>query len=547
MASQRIYLIPVLLILLALHPRQTNAAAAPEIVVPDPPAVELPAGASSLGADDPEVRALIAAAHTDPASPTIRITAELPRNRLGVGVWRVIWTAWDRASPERPVARRESAFYVVPHGMVPVALSGKPNATAGNNAVHIARDRAGYVHMVWNDSFRPGAHAGAVYRRAQVLPDGTTRFNTETIDLGRNPGTWTAMPALAVMDNTVHFAWQADGTARYRALTRTGDAWHWSDEADTKAASYGRDTGPSIAVDANGIHILTPSGIYASSHDGGKTWASEPVPFGTDVKTTSLALDSDGRPLVAASSIIDSPPNLSEDVGHGGYWTIRLMRRLAAGAWERIAGPVDGREEWARPSQPNQDVLCDWVRVLEDRKGGIHIAWHGTAVSRIYGNDRAYYAWRSPDGVWSTPVALREPDRSRGIGWSYAPSLALDGDNALTLFFYATYVGSQDHGFDSSLRLFRNGQSAAPPFPVTRFGEDSIVSGEREMGLSVWFPATAPALLHGADGTIRSDVLLGLSPTAVEAPSLIVWDSLDLTDWLKAAGTEAAGAKATDQ
>ncbi len=538
MASQRIHLFPALVFLLTIVcARPSLSAPAPEIVLPDPLAVELPAGSASLGPDDPAFKALVAAAHSDANAQGIRITAALPRDRVGVGVWRVIWSAWRDDARDRPVARRESFLYVLPHGMTPVGMSGEANALAGNNASHTARDAGGFIHMVWTDSWRPGAHDGAVYRRAQVLPDGTTRFEGGSVGLGEHSGGWNAMPALAVAGGTVHFAWQADGTVRYRSLTRDGDAWRWSDEVDTKASSPGRDTGPSIAADANAVHILTPGGVYTTSRDGGRTWGTETVPFGTDqvVKTASLALDGEGRPLAAASVKVIDPPKFSEDQGHGGYWTLRLAHRIAAGAWQVIPGPVNGRPEWAPPTQPDQDVLCDWVRVLQDRVGGIHITWHGTAVSRIYGNDRAYYAWRAPDGTWSTPVTLREPDPVRGIGWSYAPSLALDGERALTLFFYGTHVGGQDRGFDSALRSFQDGRPVAPALPVTGFGEASIATGEPETALSAWFPGIAPSLVRGADGKIMADILVSLSPAAVAAPALIVLVRLDLTDWLKSA------------
>ena len=263
---------------------------------------------------------------------------------------------------------------------------------------------------------------------------------------------------------------------------------------------------------------------------------------GENPKTVSLTLDNTGHPLAAASSVVVNPPRYSEDQGHGGYWTIRLVRRVSPGVWEPVPGPVDGRPEWAAPRQPDQDVLCDWVRVLSDSFGGIHVTWHGTAVSRIYGNDRAYYAWRSPGGVWSDPVQLREPDANRGYGWSYAPSLALDGDRALTLTFYNLSAGNQMRGFDSDLGLFHDGRKGCArhrELPVTRFAERSIVAGEPANALSAWFPAIAPALVSGGgDGRIWADILAGAGTDRgeVTALPLIVWIRRDVTDWLKAAG-----------
>jgi hypothetical protein len=85
--------------------------------------------------------------------------------------------------------------------------------------------------------------------------------------------------------------------------------------------------------------------------------------------------------------------------------------------------------------------------------------------------------------------------------------------------------------------LFRDGKPLAPELPVTRFAEASIVAGEPENALSAWFPGLAPSLVRGGgDGRVWADILLALSPTGVPAPTLIVWDRVDLTNWLKAAG-----------
>jgi hypothetical protein len=509
-------------------------ARAPDIILPDPLAVELPDGTSDLSVDDAPLRILTQAVKAEGQ----RVTLTLPRDRIGVGVWRVVWSAWDGSSNSHPISRRSAFLFVLPHGMTAVGSSGGANAIAGNNTAHIARDSAGSVHMVWYDSWRANIREGAQYRRARTLPDGSVQFETDVVPLGEHAGIWSAMPTLAVVGNTVHFAWQAEGTIRYRSLTRDGAAWRWSDEIDTKVPSPGRDTGPSIAANGTAVHILSPSAIYASSTDGGRTWTTEPVPFGTDqhVKTVSLALDAAGFPLAAASSVVTDVPKLSEDQGHGGYWTIRLARRVSAGKWERVPGPVDIRPEWGPPGDLTQDVLCDWVRVLEDKDGGIHMTWHGTAISRIYGNDRGYYAWRSPDGVWRSPVSLREPDPRRGYGWSYAPGLTLDRDRALTLTFHDVRAGKREAGFDSDLDLLQGGRPVLPRLPVTRFAENSIVSGQPENALSAWFPGAAPDLVRGADGRIWADILLSLAPVSIPANTLIVWYRLDLTEWMKSAG-----------
>ena len=530
---QSVNLLAALLLtpVVALLAATAGRAATPDILLPYPVAITLPAGTDSIGADDPSIHDLIGTVRA--GEDTVTVT--LPQDRIGVGVFRVIWSAWDPKSPEHPAARRDSSLFVLPRGMTVVGASGGGNALAGNNTPHIARDAWGSLHMVWYDSYG-GMSDGAQYRRAHIMPDGSVQFETGVMPLGPHPGSWSSMPTVAAFGNTVHFAWQADGTLRYRSLTRDGSDWRWSDELDTKVSGPGRDTGPSIVADGSGVHILTTASVYTTSADGGRTWTTEKVNFGDDqhVKTVSLTIDSSGHPVAAASSVIASPP-MDEDKGHGGYWTIRMLRRVAPGQWERISGPLDGRPEWAAPRRTDEDVLADWVRVMADRAGGLHVTWHGTAVSRIYANDRAYYAWRSADGAWRAPVSLRDADPEHGFGWSYAPALIMDGDRALTLVFHNMVVGRQQRGFDVDLGLFRDGRSLTPALPVTRFARDSIVTGQPQNALSSWFPGADPTVERGGDGRVWADMLLSLAPTGSSGPSLIVLDRLELTAWLKAA------------
>ena len=503
-------------------------AATPVIAPPEPQAIELASGATTVSADDAPFRDMVAKVKLD----GLRVTASLPRGKVGVGVWPVIWTAIDPAEPDHPAARRESFLFVLPHGMTPLGAGVVENAVAANNTAHILEDPSGAVHMVWIGP------SGATYRRARLSPDGTVHFETDPTPLGPHPGNWASLPTLAVAGNTVHFVWQAD-TILYRSLTRDGDTWRWGDEIDTKVASTGRDTGPSLAADSNAIHFLAQSGIYATSIDGGRVWTTEKVPFGPgyQAKGVSLSLDNKGRPLAAANYVVDGPTQYSQDQGRGGYWTIRIARRVAPGKWEAVPGPVDERPEWAHPTSKNEDVLTDWIRIMGDPSGGIHMSWHGTAVGRIFGHDRAYYAWRSPNGDWTPPVALRDPDPDHGYGWSYAPSLALDGELTLALPFHVMNAGSQARGFDSDLALLRSGKLIAPLLPVTTFARDSIISGEPRNALSSWFPEIAPTVARDSEtGRVRADILVDLAPTSVQASPIVVWIQKDLTDWIKAAG-----------
>jgi len=392
------------------------------------------------------------------------------------------------------------------------------------------------VHMVWQDAWRATAPFGPRYRRARVLADGSVHFETEVITLAPAPADWNAFPTLAASGNTVHFTWQGANTIWYRSLKQDGDTWRWSDVIDTKAASAGRDTGPSIVADKEAVHILALSGNYLTSRDGGAHWTVEKVPFGSGMlKTVSLALDQDGRPVAAASVIVTDRGEMSDAHGQGGYWTIRLARRTASGIWEPVPGPIDLRPEWAAPPGLDEDVLSDWVCVQVDRTGAWHLAWHGTAATRIYAHDHAYYAWRGPDGVWRPPVPLREPDPAHAAGWSYAPALTLDGDRVVTLVFQDMILASHSAGMDAELGLFRDGTSRAAPLPVARFAHDALMHGEPDAALSAIFPAPARELTRSDDGRVSIDILMALQPLAARAPVPIVFRRLDLTDWLRAA------------
>jgi hypothetical protein len=195
----------------------------PEITLPEIMAVELPAGVGQIGPAESPLRELLSAAR----SGTRSVTSDLQR-KIGAGPVRVTWTAWD-GPPNlgKPVATRTARIIILPAGMTPVGVSGSENATAGNNAVHIARDSGGHVHMIWKDDAR-----GPVYRRAIVDSRGSVRFETEPVYLvDDTPADWNSFPALAVAGDTVQFVWQGGGTARTRRLTPGPSGWTFATPA----------------------------------------------------------------------------------------------------------------------------------------------------------------------------------------------------------------------------------------------------------------------------------------------------------------------------
>ena len=495
-------------------------------------AIELPAGRSSLTADEAPLHDLLMSARC----PGYDVRADLPDGFAHEGAARVVWTASD---PETgAVAARRSGFvFVLPAGTTPAGLSGDENASAGNNASHIVRDASGSVHMIWQDGGRPDGATGPMYRRASTAADGTVRFDTGATELAATgTGEWNAYPAIAAAGTIVHFAWQQQGSLYYRTIRRDAAGWRWTDPVNTGAPSVGRDIGPSLDIKGTTIAVVTPSGFYAESAGNGGHWSVTrlPIPPGTAIKSVSVVAERDGGALIAMVLSIRNKPSLSETQGNGIYWGLRLIRRTASGEWSALTDPLRSFPEWADPGTAGEDVVTDWVRLAADEAGGMHMTFHGTAVSRIFANDRAYYAWRDPAGTWHQPVSLHEPAAWGGFGFSYAPSLSLAGDVALPLTFYNVIAGERDLGFDSVLGQFRNGASSHDPLRVTHFTQNAIDTGEPANSLGARFPAAAPRVYYGPDGRPWLDILETLVPGGVPgAPNLIVYQRLDLTGWLR--------------
>jgi hypothetical protein len=505
---------------------------APQISLPETMAVELPAGTTALAPSDPPLRDLLATAK----SGQRQVTNDL-RHELKPGATRVTWTAWA-GDPGKgvAVATRAATVFVLPTGLTQAGVSGDENATAGNNAVHIARDSTGHVHMVWVDSGREGGKTGPIYRRATTNADGAVQFETPLTPIAEGtPGEWTAYPSLAVFGDSVIAAWQGRGTARTRRLSLGPSGYTWGPVRDTGAKSDGRDVGPAIAADAKGIHVITPSGIYARSTDGGQTWKTEPMPIpaGQHIKTASLTLDPAGDVTVAFSSVVRPVKDTAKNTGSGGYWQLRTIVRKADGSWTDARDALEDWPAWGEPVTA-QDALADWVRIGIDGMGGTHLLWHGTAASRIYGNDEAYYSYRPFNGDWVRPFALVPTDPARGIKFSFAPSLAINGEHALAAVFYDVFDGDRWGGFDADLIPLWHGAPSGPALPLSRFVRASIEQKTPEFALSTRFPAVAPGVFHAPDGRAWLDVLETLIPMGVpDSAKLIVYQRIDVTGWLK--------------
>ena len=498
-----------------------------DIALPDILSVEMPKGVSQIGPSDSPLRELLAAAHSTAGT----VTTDL-QGKIGIGPVRVTFSAW-KGSPGsgKPAATRVARLFILPAGMTPVGVSADENATGGNNTAHIARDSGGYVHMIWQDGGRPGAPVGPVYRRAAVGPDGKVYLETDPIYIADSgPSDWNAYPGLATSGRDVQLVWQGGGTARTRRVSRGPNGWMMGPISDTGVKSTGRDIGDAIVFDGKGgLHLVTPDGFYAFSGDGGKSWSSEaiPLPANERIKTQSVAVDPAGTVHIAFSAVVTRPNPAAEKLG--GYWQLRTISRTADGRWTDATNVLANDPAW-KELQGQDDMLADWARIAADKQGGLHIAWHGTALSHAYGHDSAFYAWKTPGGAWSAPVLLVPPDSTRGIKYSFAPSLAVDGDRALALVFYDVYQGSDWLAFDSALATLRRGRMETPLLSTTQFAQAAKAARHPETAMGPRFPAVAPAPWHAADGHIWLDVLETLqSAFQPSGTHLIVYQRLDMT------------------
>ncbi len=152
---------------------------------------------------------------------------------------------------------------------------------------------------------------------------------------------------------------------------------------DTRLTSEGRDVGPVIAFDPKGgMHIVTPSGFYGFSGDGGQNWSSEkvPLPQGAALKTVSLCADGTGTVHVAFTAPVNA-----------AYWQLRTISRTPKGAWVDPTDVLARAPGWGAP-KGSDELLADWVHIAADNHGGLHLTWHGTALSHKFGNDTGFYA-----------------------------------------------------------------------------------------------------------------------------------------------------------
>jgi hypothetical protein len=504
-------------------------------------AVELPAaGMTEIAPTVSPLRELLQSASAGGLTITHDQTRPLP-----LGGTPVTWTAWS-AAPESspPQSTRTAHVYVFPFGQTPVGLSRRHNATAGNHAAKVVRDSAGHVHVVWLDADRPGTVAGVFYRRgAQDPVTGAHTWETPPIRIShdRTPATFTGLEA---SPGALHVAWYSRDHAWYRRIVRSAGEWKLDPIRDTGALGEVWDNGPDIAARSDDeVHVLTYSGQYAVSTNAGGRWRVEQVPWPRgEKKNPALAVDAAGNAHVVFTLKVRTPERgFSGGRPSGGYWQLRYVRRQAQGGWGDAQDVLAAFPEWSDRG-PTWDTLADWADIAVDARGTLHVGWHGTAHTGIYGRDEPFYLSRpsvAPGvwGAWQTPQALHPVNRAAGHSFSFAPSLSLDPAGAAV--FAVVFFELQDlprEIFDSDALLLRGGKLVGEPLPLSRAARTALDAGRPRDALSTWFPAAAPRLFRAADGRVWLDVLhTAETPERLRTPHFVIYQRREVTSLLGSA------------
>ena len=514
--------------------------AAASVQLPEMLAVELPApGMTSIPPDVSPLRELLRAASAGGAQVTHDRVDPLPP-----GPTRVTWTAWEGEPRQSAVrATRTEYVYVFPYGQTPVGVSGDDHATTANRSAKVVRDASGTLHMAWLDSGRPGAGSRVMYRRARPDPQtGALAWDGEALRISgpgsEGRGSYVAVEASA---RVVHFAWPVGENVVYRRLANVNGTWTWDAVRHTGITGRVHDASPDIAVRGDDeIHVLSATGRYGISTDGGRGWRLDQVPRPPGgLKNPSLAVDRQGNAHVAFTALVRNAPSWSSSRPSGGYWQLRYVRRQASGGWVDAQDVLAESPEWGDPRAVT-DILVDWCDIVLDGSGALQIGFHGTANTGIYGNDEAFLVRRPSTGPgawagWERPQPLHPVKPEAGQFFSYAPSISVDptGDAVVGVVFFGVSPDGR-YVFDTAARLVRAGRLAGPPIPLSGLASAAFTAGQPQEAPSVWFPVAAPRLHRGADGRVWLDVLQTVVPPSRQrSVYYVVYQRRELTDFFR--------------
>jgi hypothetical protein len=517
---------------------QAEAANPPRIELPEMLAIELPAaGMTSIAPGASPLKELLESARATGLQVTHDVRSPLP-----LGATQVTWTAWAGApGVGQPAATQQAWIYVFPFGQTPAGISGRHDATAGNHSAKIVRDASGRVHVAWLDAARPGKGTSILYRSG-VQDPATGRFAWDTpVSRITAPGAAVGMGAMEVSANAVHFVWSTDGTTRYLRVVRVGRELRSDPVRDTRATGGAYDNGSDLAVRGDDeIHVLTYTGQYAVSTNGGVSWYVERVPWPAgETKNPALAVDAMGNAHVLVVHKVRIPKEWKSGQPNGAYWQLRYIRRQAKGGWVDAQDLLGTFPEW-RDQGTSKDVLADWPDIAADQQGNLHVGFHGTANSGKYGQDEAFYVRRPAAGpgawnAWEQPVPLHPVNRATRQSYSYAPSLALDPvtDTVVAVVFFDNQDQSHE-AFDSDVLLLRGGRVVGAPIPLSRNARGAIDANRGPDATASWFTTPAPRIYRQADGRAWLDVLYtAQTPESHGSPHYVIYLRHEMTDALK--------------
>jgi hypothetical protein len=502
-----------------------------EIALPEILAIELPSDdTKEIAPDQPPLRGLLESA----TAGGFQVTHD--RNSpVGIGATEVTWTAWSGEPGASAVqATRRAWVYVFPFGQTPIGVSRDDHATAGNNSAKVVRDGSGMVHAAWLDSGRPGASPRVMYRRGVQDPaTGAVRWVTAPSQVG-GPVTGVSYVGIEASESAVHLVWFGGRATIYRRLIHRENGWILEPMRTVGTLGHSYETSPAIAVRGDGeIHVLTATGSYAVSADGGVRWAIDqiPLPVGMRLKNPAMAVDATGNVHVVFNGVVRGPrEGYTSQRPNGAYWELRYVRRPAGGGW------VDGQNvlatfpAWADAGNA-KDTLSDWPTIAADTTGNLYVAWHGTIPSHVFGRDEAYLIRRPAVGTgtwepWEPPHRLH-PVSPGKEEYSFAPSLAVDprSDRVVAVIFYQV-AGAGSQVFDSEAHVLQGDALASAPIPLSQMARMAVEAGRPDDAPSTWFPSAGPRLFHRHDGSVWLDVLSTVAtPDAHKAPYLIVFQT----------------------
>lgn len=521
-------------------------AFAQDWVLPDPPAIELPAAAMSQIADSEEPMASLLASVS---YGSYAVTHDRVGYNFPVGYTEVTWTAWEGPTPLSTIA---SNVFVFRYGETPVGVTKDDRATAGNHSAKVVRTADGAIHVCWLDSDRPdapGTGHQVMYRRAaqdQDTGEITWAGPAERISSGLGENNRSHCGA-AAGDNSVHFTW-FEGTNRYRRLVFSG-SWNWESTVDLGTTGSMPDNGPDIcATGDDEVYIATVGGdmTYFWSTNGGTSFSSSAIPYPPSggAKGPSLGVDSQDNAHVSYTRTVRGSKfgSWHEDEPNGGYWEIWYLMRTpgAGGSWSAgenvLADFVDWQDAHTRfdPGDPEYDwdVLADWIDIDVDASDNIHIAWHGSINTHIFGNDESFYVRKPATGPgtwvadWEQWVELHPQNPPLNHYFSWCPTLCTDAlsDLAVCILFYNTQaVDGTDALYQSAFRAVRGGVLE---------GASVDLSLAASADMSTWFSSTGHNVYKHPNGRAWLDVLQTEVPLSKQSPYIVTLQRHEVTDLL---------------